>query len=285
MPEQHAALQAAADLIEQADALVVAAGAGMGIDSGLPDFRGREGFWRTYPALRASGLDFHEIASPQAFRATPELAWGFYGHRLALYRRTRPHAGFALLRRWGSLMQQGCAVFTSNVDGQFQQAGFDADRVHECHGSIHHLQCLRPCGDDIWEAGAFVPEVDGQRCRLLNAPPTCPRCGGLARPNILMFGDDGWLERRSAAQWARLQRQLSQARRPLVIELGAGTAIPSVRHFSHAVVHQLGGRLVRINPDEPAVPTTRDVGLAMGAWQALAGIARVLGPQWAAAGT
>ncbi|TAK74376.1 MAG: NAD-dependent deacetylase [Aquabacterium sp.] len=257
----------------------------MGIDSGLPDFRGREGFWRAYPALRASGLDFHEIASPQAFRDTPGLAWGFYGHRLALYRRTRPHAGFALLRHWGSLMQQGCVVFTSNVDGQFQQAGFDADRVHECHGSIHHLQCLQPCCDDIWEAGAFVPEVDEQHCRLLNAPPTCPRCGGLARPNILMFGDDGWLERRSAAQWAQLQRQLSQARRPLVIELGAGTAIPSVRHFSHAAVHQLGGRLVRINPDEPAVPTTRDVGLAMGASQALAGIARVLGPQWAAAGT
>lgn len=280
--DEAPALQHADGLIEQADALVVAAGAGMGIDSGLPDFRGRDGFWRAYPALRASGLDFHEIASPRAFRDTPGLAWGFYGHRLALYRRTRPHAGFALLRHWGSLMQHGCTVFTSNVDGHFQQAGFDADLVHECHGSIHHLQCLQPCCDDIWEAAGFAPEVDEQRCRLLGEPPHCPRCGGLARPNILMFGDDGWLEQRSAAQWARLQGRLAQASRPVVVELGAGTAIPSVRHFSHAVVQQLGGRLVRINPDEPEVPTTHDIGLAMGAARALADIARILGPRWAA---
>lgn len=284
MHADTADLQRVADLIEQADALVVAAGAGMGIDSGLPDFRGREGFWRAYPALRASGLDFYEIASPQAFRDTPDLAWGFYGHRLALYRRTRPHDGFALLRHWGSLMQHGCVVFTSNVDGQFQQAGFDADVIHECHGSIHHLQCLRPCCDDIWEADGFVPEVDEQRCRLRNAPPTCPRCGGLARPNILMFGDDGWLEQRSAAQWARMQGQLARASRPLVIELGAGTAVPSVRHFSHAAVHQFGAHLVRINPDEPAVPTAQDVGLPAGALRALADIARLLPPRWAAPG-
>ena len=44
----------AAELIEQADALVIAAGAGMGVDSGLPDFRGNAGFWNVYPALRAA---------------------------------------------------------------------------------------------------------------------------------------------------------------------------------------------------------------------------------------
>ncbi|MDG4870435.1 hypothetical protein P8631_20780, partial [Guyparkeria sp. 1SP6A2] len=48
-----------------------------------------------------------------------------------------------------------------------QQAGFDADLVHECHGSIHHLQCLRPCNDEVWEARGFEPEVDEARCRLL----------------------------------------------------------------------------------------------------------------------
>ena len=281
----------AAELIAQADALIVAAGAGMGVDSGLPDFRGNEGFWKAYPALGRARLDFSSIASPQAFRADPGLAWGFYGHRLALYRATAPHPGFALLRAWGRRMEHGASVFTSNVDGQFQLAGFDPQRVLECHGSIHHLQCMRPrggngggtgCGTacaDIWSADGFVPEVDANACRLRNAPPTCPHCGGLARPNILMFGDGEWLEDRAAAQEARMQAWLARVRRPVVVELGAGTAIPSVRHFSHSVLQHHGGRLVRINPREPQVPQAaggRDAGIAMGALDGLRAIAAAM---------
>lgn len=74
----------AAALIGNADALVIAAGAGMGVDSGLPDFRSDNGFWRAYPALARSGIQFTEIAAPHSFRIEPELAWGFYGHRLGL---------------------------------------------------------------------------------------------------------------------------------------------------------------------------------------------------------
>ena len=57
-------LEQAADLIRHADGMLIGAGAGMGVDSGLPDFRGPEGFWRAYPALREAGLKFSEIASP-----------------------------------------------------------------------------------------------------------------------------------------------------------------------------------------------------------------------------
>ncbi|MES2260659.1 MAG: Sir2 family NAD-dependent protein deacetylase [Pseudomonadota bacterium] len=267
----------AAELIEQADGLIVAAGAGMGVDSGLPDFRGNAGFWKAYPALGQAKLEFSSIASPQSFREDPALAWGFYGHRLALYRDTVPHAGFAMLRAWGERMQHGYSVFTSNVDGQFHKAGFDRQRVVECHGSIHHLQCLAPCGQDIWPADGFMPQVDAAACRLRNAPPVCPHCGGLARPNILMFGDWEWLERRAALQAARQQAWLEQVRRPVVIELGAGTAIPSVRHFSQRVLLQHGGRLVRINPREPQVADARDVGLALGALEGVRAIAQVLG--------
>ena len=170
-------------------------------------------------------------------------------------------------------MEHGASVFTSNVDGQFQLAGFDPQRVLECHGSIHHLQCLRPCCGDIWSADGFAPEVDADACRLRNAPPACPHCGGLARPNILMFGDGEWLERRAATQEARMQAWLARVRRPVVVELGAGTAIPSVRRFSHAVVQQYGGRLVRINPREPQVPGANDAGIAMGALDGLRAIA------------
>ncbi|MTW11569.1 NAD-dependent deacetylase [Pseudoduganella eburnea] len=254
----------AAELIAQSDGLVIAAGAGIGVDSGLPDFRGNEGFWKAYPALGRAQMAFTSIASPRTFHDDPALAWGFYGHRLALYRETMPHEGFALLREWGAAMDHGCFVFTSNVDGQFQKAGFDPRAVYECHGSIHHLQCLEPCCSKIWAADTFVPDVDADACRLRNEPPRCPGCGGLARPNILMFGDWGWIERRSEMQAARLEAWLEKVRRPLVIELVAGTAIPSVRHFGQGVV-QRGGRMVRINPREFAVGSAEDVAIEAGA--------------------
>ena len=275
------AAEQAAALISQADALIVAAGAGMGVDSGLPDFRGTEGFWRAYPALRNSGVDFSSIASPSTFESAPALAWGFYGHRLALYRRTLPHAGFALLKHWGERMPQGYSVFTSNVDGQFQKAGFDLARIHECHGSIHHLQCLVPCRESVWSAGDFKPAVDDVVCRLTNTAPTCPKCGALARPNLMMFHDTGWVEARTDAQSDRQEVWLASVKRPVVIELGAGTTIPSVRYFSQRVVDELGGSLVRINPYQSGVPAGQGVALAAGASAGLAAIGRALGEGWA----
>jgi len=84
----------AAELIAQSDGLIVAAGAGMGVDSGLPDFRGKDGFWKAYPALGREQVDFYSIACPKAFRTQPTRAWGFYGHRLKLYRETEQAAKY-----------------------------------------------------------------------------------------------------------------------------------------------------------------------------------------------
>ena len=96
----------------------------------------------------------------------------------------------------------------------------------------------------------------------------------MARPNILIINDSGWIVRRSAEQEARLEQWLSGTNRPLVIEVGAGTTIPSVRHFSHRVLHQHGGRLIRINHNGSDVPTLLDVGLPLGAADGLTLIAQ-----------
>lgn len=266
----------AAEIIAQADALIIGAGAGMGVDSGLPDFRGNEGFWKAYPALAKAQLNFIEVASPRTFEQDPGLAWGFYGHRLNLYRSTVPHAGFSILRKWGERIPLGTGIFTSNVDGQFQKAGFSADQVHECHGSIHHLQCMEECKSGVWNADGFTPEVDIETCRLVNEPPRCPHCGGLARPNVLMFGDWNWVAGRREVQRASENRWLEAVAQSqgnvLVIEMGAGTAIPSVRHFSHRISREYGARIIRINPRECQVPSSKDVGIAGRALEALAGI-------------
>ncbi|MFM0648632.1 NAD-dependent deacetylase [Paraburkholderia bryophila] len=258
-------LKRAVSWLRDADGLLITAGAGMGVDSGLPDFRGAEGFWRSYPALRKHQLTFQDMANPRTLVKAPNLSWGFYGHRLQLYRRTVPHHGFQILRRWADNMLEHATVFTSNVDGQFQKAGFSADVTAECHGSIHMMQCSEVCTDAIWSAAAFEPVVDEAECRLLNELPACPHCGAVARPNILMFGDFDWIALRTEAQEARLNGWLASVERPVVVEIGAGKTIPTVRNFSERV----GGRVIRINPKDPGIAPHRGIGFASGALHTL----------------
>ncbi|RQR34830.1 SIR2 family NAD-dependent protein deacylase [Burkholderia sp. Bp9142] len=251
------AITQAASWIRDADGLLITAGAGMGVDSGLPDFRGTEGFWRAYPALRHHRFSFEDIANPAGFATNPRLSWGFYGHRLALYRATQPHPGFGILLKWAGKMKHGAFVFTSNVDGQFQKAGFDAQRVAECHGTIHQLQCVDACTDDTWPADGFHPIVANDTCELTGELPKCPHCGALARPNILMFGDSTWISRCTNKQERRLASWLEPVERLIVVELGAGRRIPTVRRFSE----RHGPRVIRINPLECQIPA--DVGLGI----------------------
>jgi NAD-dependent SIR2 family protein deacetylase len=248
-------LKRAAQAIENADALLITAGAGMGVDSGLPDFRGPEGFWNAYPAIAKLGLSFSEMANPSWFETDPALAWAFYGHRLNLYRRTVPHTGFQLLLQAAAQKPKGYFIFTSNVDGHFQKAGFAADRIVECHGSIHHLQCVQNCTNAIWDAVGTDVTIDEAAFRATGTLPRCKHCAELARPNILMFGDPIWQPHRSNQQHEKFDAWI---RRPdarlVVIEIGAGSAIPTVRYTSERMATLTGGTLIRINPREPEVP-------------------------------
>lgn len=273
----EADIQRARSEVRNADALLIAAGAGMGVDSGLPDFRGTQGFWKAYPKLAQLVRSFTQIADPQAFDKTPDLAWAFYGHRLHLYRQTRPHDGFRLLLECGQRKKAGYFVFTSNVDGQFQKAGVPDDRIVECHGSIHHLQCTRGCCGDIWSADETTVVVDEERFIAQDPLPSCPHCGLLARPNVLMFGDWHWIGKRTNAQHERFEQWtdevLKQDARLVVVEIGAGKAIPSVRIQSEHIAHQSNGVLIRINPRDAEVPAGQ-ISIPLGA---LAGVQAILG--------
>lgn len=243
-------LNAAADAILHADAILIGAGAGMGVDSGLPDFRGDAGFWKAYPPFQ--GRRFAEMSNPLWFSKDPHLAWGFFGHRYNLYKNAIPHAGFQTLLRWAERSPRGYFVFTSNVDGQFQRAGFPESRILERHGSIHYLQCARLCHSQIWPADGLQIDVDMSTIRATSELPRCPRCRGLARPNILMFGDFEWHEARCAEQLARYQAWLKQVAdcRIVAIEFGAGLAVPTVR----IECEEQASTLIRINPREAETP-------------------------------
>ena len=256
--------QQAADAIRTADALLIGAGAGMGVDSALPDFRGPEGFWKAYPPFR--GKSFSEISTPHWFQTDPALAWGFFGHRLKLYREANPHRGFEILRKWSERPRLGAFVFTTNVDGQFQKAGFPEDRIIEYHGSIHHLQCSQACDPSVWSSEGVEITVDEETIRATSEFPRCPNCDAIARPNILMFDDWEFHQTRHKIQYAAYQNWLRRVQRTRVvaIELGAGLAIPTVR----SECENRGTILIRINPREADTPT-HGISIPLGSMEAL----------------
>ncbi len=249
----------AAKAFIDAEAILVTAGAGIGVDSGLPDFRGNKGFWKAYPPIAKLGISFIEMANPRWFESKPNLAWAFYGHRLNLYRRTTPHRGFFQLLKMAEQKPAGYFVFTSNVDGQFQNAGYREDRIEECHGSIHHLQCTAVCNDTIWDGIEVKVVVDEENFEAQEPLPRCIRCGGLARPNILMFGDWNWISSRTDAQSQRFNKWLQglskEKMRLLIVEIGAGEAVPTVRMKSEHLAQIHNNTLIRINPRDYYTPS------------------------------
>jgi NAD-dependent SIR2 family protein deacetylase len=245
MDEHQGAIERAAAAILEAQALLIGAGAGMSVDAGIPAYRLNPG-----DEHGAAGAGLGAL-NPGLFRISPPLAWGRAGAQLALFRRTAPHAGYAILKRWAERAATAF-VLTSNVDGMFLRAGFPEERLVEGHGSLHHLQCTAPCGERVWSADDWRPDLD-ERTGVARPPlPRCPDCGGVARPNVLMFGDSRFNVGRSEAQARRFESWLAElaGRRLTVVECGAGTAVPTIRKKCERLAAATGGTLIRINPTE-----------------------------------
>lgn len=256
------ALTVAAQHIVNADAILFVTGAGAGVDMGLPDFRTSNKFWEQ---LKHPGILKYEDASDcKLFETEPEFAWGLNFHQLSQYRTAPVHDGYKAMLQLAALKQNNYFCYTTNIDGVLQRAGFADDRVLEIHGNIHRLQCTRySCTDaagqrDVWDDPVSL-QYDPQTCLALDksALPICRHCGGLARPNVWFCSDTDYvLSARSSAMssayaaWTAAQ----QGRRVVVVELGAGLAIPSARVEAEDQSQQLAGVLVRINPVDCMVP-------------------------------
>lgn len=244
-------IQKASNLIQKASAILIGAGAGMGVDSGLPDFRSKEGFWKNYPPYKKLGLNFHDLANPSLFRTNPRLAWGFYYHRKMLYERTRPHYGFEILKQWASKINNNIFIYTSNVDGQFQKAGFDENKIIEIHGNINRLQCLNNCKKQKF----FIPEtleLDKETMMISGHLPFCVECATIARPNVLMFHDYSFDKNNFISQYTRYNLWLEslQNQKLVILEIGAGRNIPTVRMHCDSLSSKMMMPNIRINLNE-----------------------------------
>jgi len=158
-----------AELLRGQQPCVVLTGAGVSTESGIPDFRSPTGIWRRY--------DPREYATIDAFRRDPERVWDFYGRRLDVLARAEPNVGHRALAR---LEHEGLveAVVTQNVDGLHRAAG--SREVIEVHGSLERAVCPR--------CGTCVGREELARLLEQGAPP-CPRCGAIAKPGVVMFGE------------------------------------------------------------------------------------------------
>lgn len=241
----------AAKIIKNSTAILIGAGAGIGVDSGLPDFRSKNGFWNQYPIYEKLGLKFIDLANPSLFINDPRLAWGFYYHRQIIYKKTKPHIGFDILKKWSNKINHNLFVYTSNVDEQFQKAGFNHDQVIEIHGNINRLQCSKNCGYEKF----YIPEtftLNKNTMRIDGQLPFCLKCGTIARPNILMFHDYSFYRNYFISQYHKYSQWLKSLNQSklAIIEIGAGLSIPSVRNECERLAKLYKTTIIRINTNE-----------------------------------
>ncbi|HKX47196.1 MAG TPA: NAD-dependent deacylase [Gaiellaceae bacterium] len=161
---------ALAELIRERQPCVVLTGAGVSTESGIPDFRSETGIW--------AEVDPFEVASIQAFRRDPERVWTFYRERIHLLLHAQPNAAHEAIATLESLgLVHG--VVTQNIDLLHSRAG--SRDVVEVHGSIRSAQCLG-C---LWSepADAVLAQLETA------ATPSCPQCGEVLKPGVVLFGE------------------------------------------------------------------------------------------------
>lgn len=159
-------LRAVAEVLARAKSVVALTGAGISVDSGIPDFRGAQGLWEKYDPM--------EYATIEAFTADPAKVWGMLKEMESLVMGALPnpaHQALADLEAMGRLEM----VVTQNIDGLHQAAG--SRMVVEFHGSGRRLVCLS-CARQISRGELVTDEL----------PPRCA-CGGLIKPDVVFFGE------------------------------------------------------------------------------------------------
>ena len=279
--QMQSLIDKAGELVLKCNAILFTSGAGMGVGSGLGTFRGvAAGVWP--PLLKHPHLDFTDMSNPQWFSKpqgnsdkhnTANFGYAFWAFRYNAYASATPHRGYEIAKQWSEMKHVKYSFsFTSNIDGHWIKSDWKESSVLECHGSVHYMQCVNNCSEKIWQTkNALQLNVDPNTDCVIDPLPECPFCHQLARPNVLMFGDWDFLSNRYDEQnshYNKFKSNISKEKcRLLIIELGAGTAVPTVRRESERFFtdSSITSDFIRINPfKEHATIGSRDTERSQG---------------------
>lgn len=259
------------EYINECDALLIVAGAGMGIDSGLPDYRGPSGLWNTWHPAKEYNMTYEQLSRHEQFESNPELAWGFQAYLTRLYHDLEPHGGYKKLFNIANTNFNGnYFVLTSNVDSQFLKTGFKEERLYEVHGTKRLWQCMdKKCNkrNPPWTFNINQLPIMDEKTLLASRPfPKCKYCGGMARPNVSFFGDYNFSETVTHNQSKRFLNWIesNENSKLLIVEIGCGISEHSIRFtiknnqytmlsnewkLPKSLMSEDKTRMVRINPD------------------------------------
>jgi len=257
--------------INNAESILIFAGAGMSADSNLTTYRDKEGFYNDYPLYKELKKNYVSMMSYQGLLDDSHFAWGYFAHQYKLYRNAQPHEGYKKLLELCQ-SKEDYFVVTTNVDGLFKRAGFSVSSVHEVHGSIHSLQCSMPCERTVWNTEGLNVKIDYSTMKALDNLPICPKCGFVSRPNICMYGDTDesyiWEAAHENAKRFKEWRKKNQDKKVLIFEIGVG-AEGLKRHLAEYRTEFNDVTIICINPEcDVSDENYADLNLSMGAEEA-----------------
>jgi NAD-dependent deacetylase len=234
-----------AERIRAAKRITAITGAGVSAASGVPTFRGGNGLWRTYRA--------EDLATPEAFRRDPRLVWEWYDWRRSLIAECAPNPAHDVLARWSK--RESFTLITQNVDGLHEQLN---PRVLRFHGSIWDLRCTGSCNAAPW---------NDRRTPLPELPARCPKCGDLARPGVVWFGE--------AIDPRVLQRAFAATACDIFLSIGTSSLVYPAAGLVHEA-RRAGAFTAEINPVATESSAAVDVAIALPAEEALPKLDRLI---------
>jgi NAD-dependent protein deacetylase/lipoamidase len=225
-----------ADKLRQAKKIIFVTGAGISQESGIPTFRGKDGLWRKYDAMKLATID--------AFYENPKLVWEWYEERRQNILAAKPNQGHVAIAELEK--QKQVHVLTQNIDGLHQRAG--SKSVFELHGSIITIKCT---------ACSFKDRISSGFSEL---PPLC-RCGNILRPDVVWFG-----EPLPQNVWHAAMAQAGSC--DVMVVVGTSLVV-SPANLVPIYARQNGAVMIEVNPEETPMSGTMDLSIRSSAAKAL----------------
>jgi NAD-dependent deacetylase len=231
---------------EKPERVLVVTGSGISAESGIPTFRGKNGYWRN--------LDPTKLATQKAFDDNPQLVWDWYRERRQLIRRSEPNAAHTAVTRLGNGSRE-FLLLTQNVDDLHTRAEYEGHRlatekIVQIHGEIFVTRCPRcdfRCHD---ENGA-------------SDVPLCPKCGNQMRPGVIWFDEE--LESREVT---RIETFLNEGECNLVLVIGTTAVFDYIVNWAKTAKGK-HGQLIEINPEQTPISRFADEHIRLPAAQVL----------------